>query len=74
MQAIRYLFQQPSDSSIQRNKNASLSPVVFCFTLFKQVHFVMFIHLPKFLISAIQAGGFTCRPGVLGCGGDRFEG
>lgn len=55
MQAIRYLFQQPSDSSIQRKQNASLSPVVFCFTVFKQVHFVMFIHLPKFLISAIQA-------------------
>lgn len=59
MQAIRYLFQQPSDSSIQREKNASLTPVVLCFTAFKQVNFVMFIHLPKFLISAIQAWGFS---------------
>lgn len=33
----------------------------FYFNVFKQVNFVEFIHLPKFLISAIQARGFVCR-------------
>lgn len=44
------------------------------FNVFKQVNFVEFTHLPKFLISAIQARGFACRASVWGCGRERLGG
>lgn len=73
-----YLFWQPSLSGVQREMLPSVLHVFFIyflyFNVFKQVNFVEFTHLPKFLISAIQARGFACRASVWGCGRERLGG